>query len=159
MCLLYSVVLPPMCGCCWDILLWWSFTLWRASSPGSWSSPSQFSRWTHELWASFSCCLLRMCLSLLAHRGRYMWHVVFIGLWRVPNAPFSLIFFTFRIKAMRPERYCVATTLPTGTTTSTRLMGLMCLLPVSFYTYNVCVSLCDIKTCYHPWLLSQTSSL
>lgn len=24
--ILCSIVSPPMCGCCWDILLWWSFT-------------------------------------------------------------------------------------------------------------------------------------
>lgn len=68
--LLRSIVSPPTCGCCWDILFWWPYTPWPASSPGSWSSPSLLPRWTHALWASFFSWLQRMFRSPPAHRGR-----------------------------------------------------------------------------------------
>lgn len=114
-----SIVSPHTCGCCWDILLWWSSTAWLASSPGSWSSPSLSQRWTQGPWASFFSWLQRMSLSPPAHRGRQGKDQMFSSRAHRPKkitenwfyACFIFFYFTLSLTAMRPELCCAATML------------------------------------------------
>lgn len=166
--LLCSIVSPPTCGCCWDILLWWSSTPWPASSPGSWSSPSLSPRWTQGPWASFFSWLRRMFLSPPAHRGRQGKDQFFSSIERNPKKITERWFFACFIffiwpSASRLWDQSSAVLLPRCKLV---LLQVHCWwdqcvrrqypLPVNMCVY---VWVCLVRTCCYPWLRSQTSSL